>query len=64
MRQTKTLFEQIPVAAVKKAMEELQRKQESNDKKLRVESSFDPASFSRQQLRCPSGVRKGPRCRH
>ncbi|MGA2356082.1 MAG: hypothetical protein ABSG02_16415 [Terriglobales bacterium] len=57
MGKTKTLFEQIPVAVVKKTMEELERKQESNDKKLRVESSL-PTSFSRHQLRCRTGVRK------
>jgi hypothetical protein len=58
MHKTKTLFEQIPVAVVKKAMEELQRKQESNDEKTRLESSVDPTSFPRRQLRCRTGVRK------
>lgn len=58
MGKPKTLFEQIPVAVVKKAMEELQREQENNDKKLPVKSSFDSTSFSRQQFRCRTGVRK------
>lgn len=58
MRKTKTLFEQIPVAVVKKALEELRRKQEMNDESLRVESSSEPTSLVRERLRCRTGIRK------
>ncbi|MGA7634044.1 MAG: hypothetical protein WCB11_25040 [Terriglobales bacterium] len=54
----KTLFEQIPVAVVKKTVVELQQKQEIDDRNLKANSSAGPNSLARQQSRCRTAIRK------
>jgi|HubBroStandDraft_1064217.scaffolds.fasta_scaffold33516_4 hypothetical protein len=58
MRKMKTLFEQIPVAVVKKTVVELQQKQEIDDRNPKANSSAGPNSLARQKSRCRTAIRK------
>ena len=57
MRNTRTLFEQIPVAVVKRTVAELQQKQEIDDRNPKANSSVRPESLARQRSRCRTAIR-------
>jgi hypothetical protein len=58
MRKMKTLFEQIPVAVVKRTMVELQQKQEIDDQNPKANPSAGANSLARQKSRCRTAIRR------